>query len=149
VHGDALPAGAVARLGTTRWRHGATIHFVAFGPEGKTLLTAGQDGTVRVWDTATGKEVRRFTRPAPAAVRPPARSGTAPGTLTVPAQRLAADLEAVAARARQEAATAAAAVAAAKVQLDNAKPGDEADAAKRKLQAAQAFEQAARARAEA
>jgi WD40 repeat protein len=62
VHGDPLPAGAVARLGTTRWRHGATISYVAFGPDGKTLITAGQDNTVRLWDLATGKEIRRFGR---------------------------------------------------------------------------------------
>jgi WD40 repeat protein/beta-lactamase regulating signal transducer with metallopeptidase domain len=60
VFGDPLPAGALARLGTTRWRHGGNVTFVAFGPEGKTLITAGQDSTVRVWDLATGQEIRRF-----------------------------------------------------------------------------------------
>jgi WD40 repeat protein/beta-lactamase regulating signal transducer with metallopeptidase domain len=63
VYGDPLPAGALARLGTTRLRHGADVTFVAFGPGGRTLLTAGQDNTIRLWDLATGKEVRRFTRP--------------------------------------------------------------------------------------
>src|SRR5947199_70946 len=70
-HGDPLPAGSLARLGTTRWRHGAEITFVAFGPDGRTLITAGQDRTARVWDLATGREVRRFGRPqlAPLAAR--------------------------------------------------------------------------------
>ncbi len=66
LHGDPLPAGALARLGTTRWRHGANITFVAFGPEGKTLITAGEDHTVRLWDLATGQEIRRFAQPKPA-----------------------------------------------------------------------------------
>jgi WD40 repeat protein/beta-lactamase regulating signal transducer with metallopeptidase domain len=69
--GDSLPAGALARLGTTRWRHGSPIHYVAFGPEDKTLVTAGQDNTVRLWDMTTGQELRRFARPAPEG-RPPA-----------------------------------------------------------------------------
>src|SRR4051812_9256184 len=50
--GDALPAGALARLGTTRLRHGGDVTFIAFGRDGKTLVTAAQDGTIRVWDLA-------------------------------------------------------------------------------------------------
>jgi WD40 repeat protein/beta-lactamase regulating signal transducer with metallopeptidase domain len=65
AHGDPLPAGALARLGTTRLRHGAEISFVAFGADGKTLLTASQDNTIRLWDLETGKEIRRFARPKP------------------------------------------------------------------------------------
>jgi WD40 repeat protein/beta-lactamase regulating signal transducer with metallopeptidase domain len=67
AQGDPLPDGALARLGTTRWRHGADISFVSFGPDGKTLLTAGQDNTIRLWDLASGREVRRFARPGPIA----------------------------------------------------------------------------------
>jgi WD40 repeat protein/beta-lactamase regulating signal transducer with metallopeptidase domain len=67
--GDPLPAGALARLGTTRLRHGANVTFVTFGSDGKTLITAGQDNTVRLWDLATGKEVRRFDPPKPAEIR--------------------------------------------------------------------------------
>jgi WD40 repeat protein/beta-lactamase regulating signal transducer with metallopeptidase domain len=66
-HGDPLPAGALARLGTTRLRHGAEITFVAFAAQGKTLLTAGRDNTVRLWDLSTGKEIRNFPG-SPAAV---------------------------------------------------------------------------------
>ena len=72
-HGDALPAGALARLGTTRMRHGAEVTFVAFGPGGKTLLTAGRDNTIRLWDLATGKELRRFAPPKPIPVKRPER----------------------------------------------------------------------------
>src|SRR5262249_19827252 len=45
--------------------------FVAFGPDGKTLVTAGQDNTIRLWDLASGKEIRRFARPQANAPRPP------------------------------------------------------------------------------
>jgi WD40 repeat protein/beta-lactamase regulating signal transducer with metallopeptidase domain len=69
-HGDPLPDGALARLGTIRLRHGADITFVAFGPDGKTLITAGEDNTIRLWELASGKEIRRFVRPKPAEPKP-------------------------------------------------------------------------------
>jgi RNA polymerase sigma factor (sigma-70 family) len=60
VFGDPLPPGAVARLGTVRWRHGAPVQFIALLPDNKTLVTGDDDHVVRVWDLATGKELRRF-----------------------------------------------------------------------------------------
>src|SRR5262249_29757588 len=57
---DELPAGAVARLGSTRFRHPGGINAMVLPPDGKAVLTAGGDGTVRVWDVSTGKELRRF-----------------------------------------------------------------------------------------
>ena len=33
----------------------------AFSSDGKYVLTSGADGTARLWDVATGTEVRRFT----------------------------------------------------------------------------------------
>jgi WD40 repeat protein len=60
AYGDPLPAGAIARLGTVRWRHGQGTIFVSFLPDGKRLLTIGNDATVRQWDVATGKELRQF-----------------------------------------------------------------------------------------
>jgi WD40 repeat protein/beta-lactamase regulating signal transducer with metallopeptidase domain len=74
-HGDPLPAGVLARLGTTRLRHDGEITFVAFGSEGKSLLTAGQDETIRLWDLATGKEIRRYTRPKLAEIKKEAKPG--------------------------------------------------------------------------
>jgi RNA polymerase sigma factor (sigma-70 family) len=59
-HGDPLPAGAVARLGTLRFRHGANINAVAFAPDGKTVASAGLDNVLRVWDSVTGKELAQF-----------------------------------------------------------------------------------------
>jgi WD40 repeat protein len=59
-YGDSLPAGAIARLGTVRWRHGDGASFVAFLPGGKEVLSVGRDEFVRFWDAATGQEVRQF-----------------------------------------------------------------------------------------
>ena len=53
--GDALPEGAVARLGTTRWRHGHNVSFVAYADNGKQVLTSCGNGIIYVWDAAAGK----------------------------------------------------------------------------------------------
>jgi WD40 repeat protein len=34
--------------------------YVCFSPDGKTILSGSSDCTVRLWDVATGKELRRF-----------------------------------------------------------------------------------------
>ena len=59
-HGDLLPAGALARLGSLRCRHAEPILFVAFVQDGKAVLTGGQDQVFRLWDRATGAEIRHF-----------------------------------------------------------------------------------------
>jgi WD40 repeat protein len=60
AHGDPLPDGALARLGTVRWRASGNIALTAFLPDGKSVLTLGTDYVVQVWDRDTGKELRRF-----------------------------------------------------------------------------------------
>src|ERR1700720_4941962 len=68
-HGDPLPPGAVARLGTVRLRHvvrdGSGAACVAFSPDGKTLVSGGDVG-LRAWDVATGKDLGWFPKAAPA-----------------------------------------------------------------------------------
>ena len=40
--------------------HNTRVLSVAFRPDGKHLATIGDDGTVIIWDSQTGKEVRRY-----------------------------------------------------------------------------------------
>jgi WD40 repeat protein len=35
---------------------------VAYAPDGATLATAGDDGTVRIWDPQTGDQQRQLVR---------------------------------------------------------------------------------------
>lgn len=56
-----MPEGAVARLGDTRLRHSGQPLCVAFSPDGKRLYSGGEDGMLRVWDTATGAAVTAVT----------------------------------------------------------------------------------------
>jgi hypothetical protein len=37
------------------------VRSVAFAPDGRTALSGSQDGTLKLWDIATGKEIRTFT----------------------------------------------------------------------------------------
>src|SRR6516164_8644363 len=60
AYGDPLPDGALARVGTLRLRHAGSAINVAFAPDGKSLASSGNDGLIRLWGVATGKEIRRF-----------------------------------------------------------------------------------------
>ncbi|MBM4073241.1 MAG: hypothetical protein FJ271_30615 [Planctomycetes bacterium] len=72
VHGDPLPDGALVRIGTLRWRHAGAVTYVAFPPDANTVLTAGRDDVIRIWDRKAGKEFRRFSIPT-VAVPPDSR----------------------------------------------------------------------------
>jgi WD40 repeat protein len=49
--------------GTILGRHQAVVSTVAFGPDGRTLLSGGWDNVVRVWDLDRGAERSSYTWP--------------------------------------------------------------------------------------
>jgi WD40 repeat protein len=71
-HGDPLPAGALARLGSLRMRLDGSMVDVAFAPDNRGIVVAGtvlkkvenntryMDNVLRLWDLAGGKTLREF-----------------------------------------------------------------------------------------
>jgi WD40 repeat protein len=58
---DPLPAGALARLGSGRFRHSSPLSAAALSADGKVLATTGQVGDrIQLWDVATGKPLRQI-----------------------------------------------------------------------------------------
>jgi WD40 repeat protein len=66
--GDALPADAVARLGTTRFGHDWYTESTVWSPDGKVIATLGGNDTSRplsLWDAATGRELQQLAAGSP------------------------------------------------------------------------------------
>jgi RNA polymerase sigma factor (sigma-70 family) len=61
-YGDPLPSGALARLGTVRFRAGGEVSAVTFLADGQTLVSTGHKG-IHFWEAATGKKIRTFEAP--------------------------------------------------------------------------------------
>jgi hypothetical protein len=62
-HGDPLPPGAVARLGTSRLRYTFADPHVEFLSDGKSLAVGRQGEGVRLWDVVTGKLLAQLDTP--------------------------------------------------------------------------------------
>jgi WD40 repeat protein len=63
-----LPKGALQRLGTFNYVQEVRVSDFAFAPDGKryaTVANTAKDGSVRVWQTATGKVLLRCDAPYP------------------------------------------------------------------------------------
>ncbi len=57
-YGDPLPPGAVARLGTVRYRFGG--QGAAFLPDGRTVVSVRDGNAILLWDARTGRLLRRI-----------------------------------------------------------------------------------------
>lgn len=90
--GDPLPAGALARMGSIRWRHAGEVQFVEFLPDGQKVVSAAKDRFVRIWEFPTGKPLRRFG-PGP---RPEHKREAMPGGFKQELDRPVPDIVAVA-----------------------------------------------------
>src|SRR5260370_34826 len=60
AYGDPLPPGAIARVGTMRFGQNDAVNALAFAPDSKVIATGGEDCSVRLWDSATGRQLRHF-----------------------------------------------------------------------------------------
>lgn len=56
--GFALPAEAIARLGSARLRHHGAVRGLAYAPDGKQIISLAEDDTIRLWDAGAGKLLR-------------------------------------------------------------------------------------------
>ena len=59
--GDPLPAGAMARIGTVRWRPGMQTNGLALSPDGKLVAVANEAG-LSLWDRVSGTQLRMLSK---------------------------------------------------------------------------------------
>src|SRR5262245_54058762 len=57
VHGEPLPAKAIARLGPSRLHNAGRVNALTFSADGNWLAASGKQGGIRVWDAADGKSI--------------------------------------------------------------------------------------------
>ena len=55
-----MPSGAIARLGTIRFRYASRLFCAAFSPDGRRLAAGYDCGSVIIWDSKTGLMVREM-----------------------------------------------------------------------------------------
>jgi WD40 repeat protein len=55
-HGDPLPPGAIARLGTMRFQNEEDVKMLVHSPDGRWIASSVGYGTIRLWEAASGKE---------------------------------------------------------------------------------------------
>jgi RNA polymerase sigma factor (sigma-70 family) len=58
--GEALPPGALFRIGSTRLQHGSPISRVVASPDGKLLASVSSNGNLSLWEMPTGRERYRM-----------------------------------------------------------------------------------------
>jgi WD40 repeat protein len=58
--GDPLPAGALARLGTPRFKHCGRVVALTLSADSKLLATGDEACVIRLWEVASGKLLHRF-----------------------------------------------------------------------------------------
>src|SRR5262249_24272925 len=76
---EPLPAAAVARLGTARFRQGSSIVYVRYPLDGKAVVAVGREAPSRVWDSASGKLIRAISCERYEELRPARWTGTPHG----------------------------------------------------------------------
>ncbi|MHB1422156.1 MAG: sigma-70 family RNA polymerase sigma factor [Gemmataceae bacterium] len=59
-YGDPLPDGAVARLGTVRFRTSGLVYACSLSPDGKTVAASSVDKAVTIFDAETGRPLRQL-----------------------------------------------------------------------------------------
>jgi WD40 repeat protein len=62
-YGDPLPKHVRLRLGTIRFRQGSPVASLRYSPDGKTLISSGNDQSLRMWEANSGKELFSFGGP--------------------------------------------------------------------------------------
>jgi WD40 repeat protein len=60
ISGDPLPEGAIARIGTARFKSAGVLHAIRFTSDGKSIITATD--VIRIWNATTGSLQREFAR---------------------------------------------------------------------------------------